>query len=594
MISLDIKNAFNSIKWADLINLLQKYNTPSKLVKIFDSFLKERSVILNNGDRWNYNIGVPQGSSCGPILWLLVANEALDMFLEQENFLVQAFADDFVILLKASASYRFTEMSKEIMLKFESWATKYNLVFSENKSKYIMFKVKKTITHFPGIYLYGKRISYTNELKYLGIVFDPNQSFMIHLDRIQEKIVRLNEKLRRITRATWGLRPEMVKEIYLSILERIILYGVEIWYRDRVKMNAKLLQIQRYPLLSITKAYRTTSNEALQILSGCVPIDLKAQMIVEMDSNIRGVALSDNTHSIDFEIEERIKPWEISRISWDYFANMCNRFSVFTDGSKMNGKVGSAFVIYLGEDEIDSFTYRLSDNSSVFMAEVFAINKAIDEIILRNLDHVDLITDSRSALMALDSPFEKRVYVNSIKRKIVNYSGEINLKWVRAHKGTKGNERADYLAKLAIEKQEIDCLFHETRTETRLRVKQNMIQSWQTRWDSSKNGKVTREFFKKVCVKRVQGDFYLNQIYTGHGIFRTHQYRFFSKTNVCHCGDEIGDMQHVLLECRLWSIQRNQLKIKLNNSLKILLGQEKFRIFCRFVIQSLLNLEIET
>ncbi|GBM34636.1 Putative protein in type-1 retrotransposable element R1DM, partial [Araneus ventricosus] len=291
MISLDIKNAFNSIKWADLINLLQKYNTPSKLVKIFDSFLKERSVILNNGDRWNYNIGVPQGSSCGPILWLLVAKEELDMFLEQENFLVQAFADDFVILLKASASYRFTEMSKEIMLKFESWATKYNLVFSENKSKHIMFKVKKTITHFPGIYLYGKRISYTNELKYLGIVFDPNQSFMIHLDRIQEKIVRLNEKLRRITRATWGLRPEMVKEIYLSILERIILYGVEIWYRDRVKMNAKLLQIQRYPLLSITKAYRTTSNEALQILSGCVPIDLKAQMIVEMDSNIRGVAL---------------------------------------------------------------------------------------------------------------------------------------------------------------------------------------------------------------------------------------------------------------------------------------------------------------
>ncbi|GBO09590.1 Putative protein in type-1 retrotransposable element R1DM [Araneus ventricosus] len=311
MISLDIKNAFNSIKWADLINLLQKYNTPSKLVKIFDSFLKDRSVILNNGDRWNYNIGVPQGSSCGPILWLQVANEALDLFLEQENFLVQAFADDFIILLKASASYRFTEMSKDIMLKFESWATKFNLVFSENKSKYIMFKVKKTITHFPGIYLYGKRISYTNELKYLGIVFDPNQSFMIHLDRIQEKIVRLNEKLRRITRATWGLRPEMVKEIYLSILERIILYGVEIWYKDRVKMNAKLLQIQRYPLLSITKAYRTTSNEALQILSGCVPIDLKAEMIVGMDSKIRGVALSDYTHLIDFEIEERIKPWEI-------------------------------------------------------------------------------------------------------------------------------------------------------------------------------------------------------------------------------------------------------------------------------------------
>ncbi|GBN40983.1 hypothetical protein AVEN_71266-1 [Araneus ventricosus] len=341
------------------------------------------------------------------------------------------------------------------------------------------------------------------------------------------------------------MRPEMVKEIYLSTLERIILYGVEIWHRDRVKMNTKLLQIQRYPLLSITKAYRTTSNEALQILSGCVPIDLKAQMIVETDFKSRGVESNDNIYLIDFEIEEKIKPWEISRISWDYFANMCNGYSVFTDGSKMNGRVGSAFVLYFGGDEIDSFTYRLSDNSSVFMAEVYAIN------ILRNLEYGDLITDSRSALMALDSLNEKRAYVNRIKRKIANYSGKVNLKWVRAHKGTKGNERADYLAKSAIEKQEIDCLFHETRTKIRLKSKQDMIKSWQNRWDSSKNGRATREFFKKVCVRRVKGDFYLNQIYTGHGVFRTHQHRFFGKTNVCHFGDEIGDMQHVLLECRL-------------------------------------------
>ncbi|GBM69908.1 hypothetical protein AVEN_96425-1 [Araneus ventricosus] len=265
-------------------------------------------------------------------------------------------------------------------------------------------------------------------------------------------------------------------------------------------MNTKLLQIQRYPLLSITKAYRTTSNEALQILSGCIPIDLKAQMIVETDFKIRGVELNDNTHLIDFEIEEKIKPWEISRISWDYFINTRGGYPVYTDGSKMNGKVGSAFVLYLGGDEIDSFTYRLTDNSSVFMAEVFAINKAIDEIILRNLDYVDLITDSRSALMALYSLNEKRFHVNRIKRKILNYSGKINLKWVRAHKGTKGNE----LAKLAIEKQEIDCSFHETRTEIRLKTKKNMITSWQNRWDSSKNGEATREFFKKVCIRRVK------------------------------------------------------------------------------------------
>ncbi|GBL98946.1 hypothetical protein AVEN_227470-1 [Araneus ventricosus] len=265
-----------------------------------------------------------------------------------------------------------------------------------------MFKVIKNITHSPGIYLYGKRICYTNELKYLGIVFDPGLTFLMHLNRVQEKIIKINEKLRRIIRATWGIKPEMVKEVYLTILERIILYGVEIWYKDRVKMNMKLLQIRRYPLLSITRTYKTTSNEALQILSGCLPIDLKAQMDVEIDSKIRGVESNPDPLTIDFESEEKILPWEVVRINWNFFSNIDNYFSVFTDGSKMNVRVGCAFVLYIGDNEIDSFTFHLSDNCSVFMAEVFAIHKAVGEIISRKLEYVDLISDSRSALMALD------------------------------------------------------------------------------------------------------------------------------------------------------------------------------------------------
>ncbi|GBM64611.1 hypothetical protein AVEN_19356-1 [Araneus ventricosus] len=94
----------------------------------------------------------------------------------------------------------------------------------------------------------------------------------------------------------------MVKEVYLTILERIILYGVEIWYRNKIKMNMKLLQIQRFPLLSITKAYRTTSNEPLQILSDCTPIDLKAQMLLELDSKLRGVSHGSASSVVDFEL----------------------------------------------------------------------------------------------------------------------------------------------------------------------------------------------------------------------------------------------------------------------------------------------------
>ncbi|GBL74620.1 Putative protein in type-1 retrotransposable element R1DM [Araneus ventricosus] len=591
MISLDIKNAFNSINWTDIMQLLIKYKVPLKLLRLFNSFLSERTVVLEDCTRWEYNVGVPQGSSCGPILWLLVANEALRSFIENENVLVQAFADDFVILLKATASYKFSDMSKDIMLQFEQWTSTYNLKFSESKSKYIMFKVSKNITHFPGIYLYEKRISYTNDLKYLGIVFDPGFTFMTHLNRVQEKIIKINENLRRI-RATWGIRPEMTKEIYLTILERIILYGVEIWYRDKVKINMKLLQIQRYPLLSITRTYKTTSNEALQVLSGCIPFDLKAQMQVEIDSKIRGVVSFSDPSVIDFEKEEKLPPWEVIRINWNFFLEVNKHFSIFTDGSKMNGRVGCAFVLYVDDIETNSFMFRLSDNYSVFMAEVYAIYKAVEEIRIRNLHCVDIISDSRSALMALNSLRERRNFINEIKRKVIAHQGIINFKWVRAHRGTAGNERADVLAKTACEKEIVDVFFDTTKAEIKFDSKRQALSLWQERWTLSRKGTITKKFFNKVSLKRVKVDFYINQIYTGHGIFRTYQNRFFDKSIECHCGEAVGDAEHVLFRCKLWEPDRESPRLNFNLSLLELLRVVKFRQFCRFVIQSLLNLEI--
>ncbi|GBM87011.1 hypothetical protein AVEN_102397-1 [Araneus ventricosus] len=194
--------------------------------------------------------------------------------------------------------------------------------------------------------------------------------------------------------------------------------------------------------------------------------------------------------------------------------------------------------------------------------------------------------------MSLYSLKEKRCFINSIKRKIVNYEGRINLKWVKAHEGTRGNERADFLAKLAIDKEEIDICFGETKSEIKSSVKNKMMQRWQDRWNSSKNGGVTRSFFGEVCLRRVKGDFYLNQVFTGHGIFRTHQSRFYNKPIECQCGAEVGDTAHVLLACDLWKAKRDELKIKAGTPLKTLLRWEGFQVFCRYVIQSLLNLEL--
>ncbi|GBO43008.1 hypothetical protein AVEN_89616-1 [Araneus ventricosus] len=43
---------------------------------------------------------------------------------------------------------------------------------------------------------------------------------------------------------------------------------------------------------------------------------------------------------------------------------------------------------------------------------------------------------------------------------------------------------------------------------------------------------------------RIIGNFYLNQIYTGHGVFGEYRDRFFQKTATCRCGEEIETLEH--------------------------------------------------
>ncbi|GBL79861.1 hypothetical protein AVEN_28927-1 [Araneus ventricosus] len=153
-------------------------------------------------------------------------------------------------------------MSKPIMRNLEESAGSYKSSFNKGKTKHLMFKFRKEITNFPSIRLYGSRITYDKDIRYLGIKPNSSPSFIPHLNKVNDlrstkrikiTICKITEKARRIARATWGLRPEVVKVIYSVVIEEIIMYGNEIWYKGTVKQKNKLLEMQRMPMIAITK-----------------------------------------------------------------------------------------------------------------------------------------------------------------------------------------------------------------------------------------------------------------------------------------------------------------------------------------------------
>ncbi|GBL78663.1 hypothetical protein AVEN_65235-1 [Araneus ventricosus] len=116
----------------------------------------------------------------------------------------------------------------------------------------------------------------------------------------------------------------------------------------------------RSPLLLITKAYSTASTDALHILSGCPPLDLNIRTDVMTSRHIQHIENSreiDGLQSFDFEMARWAKLVDVSQT----FGNV-----IYTDGSKIQNRVGCAFAHFQANDEIYIELFRLSDEATVY------------------------------------------------------------------------------------------------------------------------------------------------------------------------------------------------------------------------------------
>ncbi|GBN80556.1 hypothetical protein AVEN_241647-1, partial [Araneus ventricosus] len=181
------------------------------------------------------------------------------------------------------------------------------------------------------------------------------------------------------------------------------------------------------PLLSITKAYSTSSTDALHVLSGCQPLNLKVRTHVMTSPLVQCIknSLEIGGHqSFDFEMARQ--PWEVIKIGLSLFHD-CQTFGnfIYTNGWKIENRVGFSFVQFQANDEIYSEFFRLSDEATIFMAEIVAIRQAVKYIIVRQLKQSKIFSDSRYAPMSLAWVHERRVNINQIKDNLKEYSGDI-------------------------------------------------------------------------------------------------------------------------------------------------------------------------
>ncbi|KAL1464107.1 hypothetical protein WDU94_003785 [Cyamophila willieti] len=244
LITLDIKNAFNSASWTQIIESLKAKNISPYMIRLLMSYFNSRNIISSSGTTIETSAGIPQGSVAAPVLWNCLYDGVFDLPFQPGVFLT-AYADDLAVS-----------------------------VLAPEKSEAVLLIGRKRCGPIH-IHIDGKEIVTKERVKYLGVILDQQMTFGPHVAHVADKATtRANALIRLMPRhggATWEKR-----KLLNYVVESTILYAAPVW-KDTVNVKthmSKLEKIQRRMTLGITRAYRTTSTPALQVLACVIPIDL--------------------------------------------------------------------------------------------------------------------------------------------------------------------------------------------------------------------------------------------------------------------------------------------------------------------------------
>ena len=122
-----------------------------------------------------------------------------------------------------------------------------------------------------------------------------------HIISTTPKCTTLIHTLAKSAKLNWGLKQEALNTTYKGAILPLMLYGAPVWSRAMEKKCNRTLysRVQRLINIAIAKACRTTSSDALCILTGNAPAELKA----EEAANLYRIAKDKQNELLNHETE---------------------------------------------------------------------------------------------------------------------------------------------------------------------------------------------------------------------------------------------------------------------------------------------------
>ena len=633
----DLQKAYDTAWRHGILRQMHAWGFRGRLPQFVESFMSTRTFRVRVGNvlsrPFSLENGVPQGSILSVTLFAVAVNGLAQCVRSPVEG--SLYVDDLAIYCRAG-NINVAERQLQLTInRVHRWATDNGLTFSASKTKCVHFCRLRTFHPDPVLTMGGNTLPFEDSARFLGLLFDRKLTWRPHVLSLRANCQSALNLLRVLGGQFWGADRTVMLRLYRSLVRSKLDYGCVAYSSARSSVLGLLNTVHHAGIRIATGAFRTSPVSSLLCESGepslhmrrkqlalCYVASLSAKpdhptygtvfrprhlymygarprttrpLVVRVIEHMRNrELLLPRTHVVSFGSDP---PWTCPRpvIDWSLasrnkadtlpaeylqaYHELLTAYApytiIYTDGSKSDGLVGSAFVV--GER---TFQFRLSALASVYTAELYAIFRALRHLEVRGAPGpFAIFSDSMSALKVIQTfncahPLVQKI--QSLLLRLTSAGGGVRFVWIPGHVGIIGNERADAAAKAAAEKASVDMsLVHVN--DLQAYFKRAVQQEWQEEWDRTENNKLrhikatVRPWVSSRRASRRE-EVILTRLRIGH-CYLTHGFLLRGEEPpICaDCGTAVT-VPHLLLNCVVYRNERE--RAGLSWDLPIALGDD--------------------
>ena len=246
---LDLKKAFDTVSFDILLNKLSFIGIKGKMHQILKSYLtnrKQRTLVHSYvSDDAKIDMGVPQGSILGPLLFVIYVNDLPSISNEAKFYL---FADDTAISIRAQSLSELQNKLDFILSMLTKWFNANRLSLNVSKTYHQIFS-KKLINGLV-VKINNIVVDRKESVKYLGVTIDENLKWQSHINNISLVISR---NIGIMGRAKYYISSQYLVLLYNSLILPYLNYCAVVWGTNYSSRIDKLVKLQKRALRVIDK-----------------------------------------------------------------------------------------------------------------------------------------------------------------------------------------------------------------------------------------------------------------------------------------------------------------------------------------------------